>query len=90
VPEAKQKLRRRRVPQKPRSSAETDGGTGNGPETITRRAVAAAEEAGECNLVARRTQSPGIDESTPHFQSSRGDASGEKLNDAGILSKEPP
>ena len=35
VPEAKQKLRRRRAPQEPRSSAETEGGTGNGPETVT-------------------------------------------------------
>jgi hypothetical protein len=35
VPEAKQRLRRRRAPQEPRSSAETTGGTGNGPETVT-------------------------------------------------------
>ena len=32
VPQAKQKLRRRRAPQKPRSSAETKGRTGNVPE----------------------------------------------------------
>ena len=37
MPKAKQKLRRRRAPQEPRSSAETKGGTGNGPETVTPR-----------------------------------------------------
>ena len=45
VPEAKQKLRRRRAPQEPRSSAETKGRTGNGSETVTTWLVPAAEHA---------------------------------------------
>src|SRR5215470_14176058 len=36
VPEAKQKLRSRRAPQEPRSSAETKDRTGKGPETVTK------------------------------------------------------
>jgi hypothetical protein len=39
---AKQKLRRRRAPQKPRSSAETTSRTGNATERITTLLVAAA------------------------------------------------
>jgi hypothetical protein len=52
VPEAKQKLRRRRAPQEPRSSAETEGGTGNEPETVTTWLVAVAEEAVHREIVA--------------------------------------
>src|SRR5262245_13234063 len=42
----KQKLRRRRAPLEPRSSAETEGGTGNGPETPTTWLLATTEESG--------------------------------------------
>jgi hypothetical protein len=45
VPEAKQKLRRRRAPQEPRSSAETTARTGYGPETVATWLVPAAEHA---------------------------------------------
>jgi hypothetical protein len=51
----KAEARGRRAPQEPRSSAEIEGGTGNGPETVTTWWVAAAaEEAVQREIVGSR------------------------------------